>query len=134
MNTQERYDEISRLSGMSEDIIRRVLKASRQSLAQSLKNGDRATLPGICTIYPELKSKILIGGQPSTYVKLKASASSALATELENVSKFETESDRDEQRQEEEKGYARLNIVNPELSRYNDSRPGIRTTQIAALL
>ena len=134
MNTQERYEEISRMSGLSEDIIRRVFKASRQSLAKSLKEGERATLPGLCTIYPELKTKVEIGGTISKYIKLKANASSALATELESLNRFETESHRNDRIQQEEEGYSRLNLINPELNDYSSRIPGIRTSQISALL
>ena len=62
MNIQDRYDDIASKSGLSEEIVRRVLKASRESLAFSLKKGERATLPGICTFTPEIKNSINIGG------------------------------------------------------------------------
>ena len=39
MNTQERLDDIKRICGFSEDIIRSVLKAERESILNSLKRG-----------------------------------------------------------------------------------------------
>ncbi|MBO5388684.1 MAG: hypothetical protein J6A59_11190 [Lachnospiraceae bacterium] len=54
MTTQERYNDICKICGLSEDIVRRVLNAERQSVANSLKRGERATLVGRVTIRPEL--------------------------------------------------------------------------------
>lgn len=135
MNIQERYDDISNISGLSEEIIRRVFKATRQSLAKSLKQGERATLPGICTLTPELKNRIDIGGESmTTYIKLKASASSAMETELGKISNFDTKSE-DDRISSEEKGLQRLRLTEDyEISRYQPNKSQIRTTQINALL
>ena len=135
MNIQERYDDISKISGLSEEIIRRVFKATRQSLAKSLKQGERATLPGICTLTPELKNRIDIGGESmTTYIKLKASASSAMETELGKVSNFDATSE-DDNVSSEENGLQRLRLTeNYEIPRYQPNRSQIRTTQINALL
>lgn len=136
---QERYDDISNISGLSEDIIRRVLKASRQSLVKSLKNGERATLPGICTITPELKSKIDYNKHTIVnYIKLKAKASPALDTELEKSDKFSSDEKTDEALIKEEEGLSRLNFINGsasfESTRYNPNSNGVITKQISALL
>ena len=88
MTTQERYDDICRISGMSEDIVRRVLNAEKQSICNSLRRGERATLIGRVTIRPELRQRICIGGETQGYVKLKATVSSALASEFETVKEF----------------------------------------------
>lgn len=135
MNIQERYDDISKISGLSEEIIRRVFKATRQSLAKSLKQGERATLPGICTLTPELKNRIDIGGESmTTYIKLKASASSAMETELGKVSNFDATSE-DDKVSSEENGLQRLRLTEKyEIPRYQPNRSQIRTTQINALL
>jgi hypothetical protein len=93
MNIQNRYEDISRLSGLSEDIIRRVLKASRQSLAESLKHGERATLPGICTLTPEVKYKCnIVTNEQTSFIKIKAKASNSMTSELDGVSTFITDS------------------------------------------
>lgn len=135
MNIQERYDDISNISGLSEEIIRRVFKAARQSLAKSLKQGERATLPGICTLTPELKNRIDIGGESmTTYIKLKASASSAMETELGKISNFDITSEND-RISSEEKGLQRLRLTEDyEIARYQPNKSQIRTTQINALL
>ena len=144
MNIQERYDELAQLSGCSEQVVRRVLKAVQQSLVKSLKQGCNATLPGVCTLYPELRSKLDISGKNSVqYVKIKAKASSALETEFCKVQSFE-------KKEEVEDISNILNLDKPELhstktgeslvspitismeNRY--AKNGIRTKQINALL
>lgn len=49
MTVAERIADISQKSGMSEHIVRRVLSASRDSITQTLTNGEKSTLPGIAT-------------------------------------------------------------------------------------
>jgi hypothetical protein len=128
MSLQERYDDICSISGLSEDIVRRVLKASRQSLAKSARRGQRSTLPGICTIIPELKHKVELGGTKVTsYVKLKAVPSNALSSELDKLSKFEEIEDNKENCGEKKLNY----ISSPEFPSYNR---GVRTNQISALM
>lgn len=139
MSIQERYDDIAAISGLSEEIIRRVYKATRQSVVKSLKKGERATIPGICTFTPELKDKINyktqdVGSVLTKYIKVKASASPALDTELEKVNNFTNAEDEEERLKKEEIGMSRLNLINHELSRYNPNSDGVLTTQISALL
>ena len=45
----ERINDISERSGMSQEIVRRVLKASKESLVYTLQKGEKSTLPGIAT-------------------------------------------------------------------------------------
>lgn len=120
MSMQERYDDIRNISGLSEDVIRRVLKATKQSCAKSLRTGHRATIPGICTITPEQRSRITIGCKTQNYIKLKVKPSSALESELDGLTEFESDSI-----EEETSGIELLNI------RGNSE---IRTKQISALL
>ncbi|MEE1072227.1 MAG: hypothetical protein U0L26_07545 [Cellulosilyticum sp.] len=150
MNIQERYDDISRISGLSEDIIRRVYKATRQSLAQSLKRGERATLPGICTFTPEISSRInraksngeYITKEDSAYIsrfiKIKVGVSSALESELEKIANFEDEDILKARDMEEEAGLQKLMVkdTNADFQSFRQygSGNGIRTTQISALL
>lgn len=89
MTTQERYDDICRISGMSEEIVRRVINAEKQSILNSLKRGERATLIGRCVIRPSLKNKIVIGGNLEKYVKLSAEVSSSLESSLDGFKEFE---------------------------------------------
>jgi hypothetical protein len=131
ISIQERYDDISEISGLSEDIIRRVLKASRQSMVKSLKKGERATLPGIVTVTPELKHRYKIGLETELeeYIKLKASPSPALGTEMEKLNQFVNPEDESTRLAKEEANMSRLNIG----GRYNNQNR-IITTQINALL
>lgn len=126
MNMQDRYDDISKISGLSEEIVRRVLKATKQSCATSLKHGYRATVPGICTILPEKRTRLMIGGDMQNYVKLKIKPSAALESEMENL--VETDAST------EEDGISKLNIVQPELLGGYKKGTGIRTKQISALM
>lgn len=143
MSIQDRYNDIASISGLSEEIIRRVYKATQHSVAQSLKKGERATIPGICTFTPELRDKINYkatdaGSVLTKYIKVKASASPALNTELEKINSFDSTEDEKEKLENEAKGMSKLNFIsNPELHefhRYGSSSNGIRTTQINALL
>lgn len=139
MSIQERYNDIADISGLSEEIIRRVYKATRQSVVKSLKKGDRATIPGICTFTPELKDKINYKAQAeddvlTRYIKVKANASPALDTELERMNSFTNAEDEQERLKREELGMSRLNLINHEIPRYNPNSDGVLTTQISALM
>ena len=46
MTAQERIEDISKISGFSVEICRRVLNAETESIIKSLKRGERATLSG----------------------------------------------------------------------------------------
>lgn len=89
MTTQERIDDICAMSGLSEDIVRRVMDAERRSVVKSLKRGERANLIGRAVIRPSIKSKIAIGGDIDTYVKLSVSAAASLESLLADVKSFE---------------------------------------------
>ena len=149
MNIQERYDDIAKISGLSEDIIRRVYKATRQSLAQSLKKGERATLPGICTFTPEISSRINRAKSNEEYItkedrayiskfiRIKAGVSSALETELEKLANFESEEDLQAKEAKELQGLQRLRVekTNADFQSFRQqSINGVRTNQISALL
>lgn len=131
MNIQERYADICRISGLSEEIVRRVFRAAKQSLAESLKRGSRATLPGICTISPEIKYRVQIGGDSvKPCIKLKAKASDAMESEIIRISQFKVQDDCIDDQVEQERGLSRLNFVDTDYNR----EPDIRVNQISALL
>lgn len=134
ISMQERYDEISKLSGLSEDVLRRAFKAAKISLATSLRKGERATLPGICTLTPEIRHSLNIGGESTTsYIRVKAKASSSLEAELTKVDHFETVEEVEQRIQLEESGLDRLNYLNSDFKIVNKSN-GVMTSQINALL
>jgi len=132
ISIQQRYDEIAKISGLSEPIVRRVLKASRESLVLSLRKGEKATLPGICSITPEIRNKLSVGLQNDKYIRLKARASSALDTEFKAMGGFEkSEEDICEEISQ------KLNLVeNGEIliNTFNKNGEDVRARQIDALM
>lgn len=131
ISIQERYDDIVRISGLSEPIVRRVLKASRESLVESLKKGNKATLPGICSITPEIRNKLSIDINDSTYIKLKARASSAMENQFKSMGGFE-KTDEDICKEM----YEKLNLVEDGeilIHTYNREGEDVKARQIEAL-
>lgn len=93
MTTSERISDICKLSGLSEDIVRRVLDAEKKSVIKSLKRGERATLIGRVVIRPEMRRRIIVGGKFENYIKLSSSVVSSLEGMLEGITKFEADED-----------------------------------------
>jgi len=112
MTVNERLEDISKISGFSVEIVRKVLNAEKESIAKSLKKGERATLIGRCTIEPFIRQKIKPGEGIISYIKLRASVSNVLSSEFEKIDKFETNENGEE-----------ITI-----------RPGIATMQIESLI
>ena len=96
MTTQERIEDICKLSGLSEDIVRRVMDAEKKSIVKSLRRGERANIIGRAVIRPEVKRKLAIGGEFETYIKLNATAASSLEAMMEDLESFENERKVDE--------------------------------------
>jgi hypothetical protein len=115
---QDRYDDIVKISGLSEEIVRRVFKATRQSIAKSLKNGEKGIIPGIVTVVPVVRNRLDIGGETmSQYVKLKAVVSSAVENEMLRNQYTETSKE------------VEINVINSLDGQYQ-----IATKQIGALM
>lgn len=113
LTTHDRIEEISKLSGLSEDIIRRVFDAERTSIINSLRRGERATLIGRCVVRPELRTRIEVGGNVRKFIKLHASVAPSMESALTDLSGFEVDDNSDD----------------------TDAEAlGIMTTQISALL
>lgn len=93
MTVQERIDDIAENSGYSKDVVRAVLSASMTSLVKSLRIGERATLPGICTFNPSISGKLTVGDKGtaaiSSLISIKVGASKSLITKLEDLDCFE---------------------------------------------
>lgn len=85
MTAEERRIDIAERSGVSSEMVRRVLVAARDSLKDSAKKGERGTLPGICTITVTKQSKIITGGRYRQYLKAKATISPAFRDEIEEL-------------------------------------------------
>lgn len=103
LTTQERLEDISERCGLSIEVCRRVLKAESESVVESLKHGERATLIGRVTLRPELKQKITIGGSIENCIKVKADVSAALESGLDGVTEFIRDAD-DEAREMQKNG------------------------------
>lgn len=88
MTVQQRLNDICKRSGMSEDIVRRVIQAERAQILEQLKRGERATLIGRCVIRPDIRSKVSIGGQSQTYIKASADVAYALQNDLQKYDRF----------------------------------------------
>ncbi len=97
MTTQERIDDICNISGLSEEIVRRVMTAEKESIAKSLRKGERANLIGRAVIRPEIKRKLVVGGSFETYIKLNATVAASLESMLDDLSEFEVNTVEEEQ-------------------------------------
>lgn len=93
MTTQERINDICQISGLSEEIVRRVMDAERKSVAKSLRKGERANLIGRAVIRPEIKRKLLIGGEFKSYIKLSITPAASLESMLDDLQAFETQTE-----------------------------------------
>lgn len=127
MTTQERIDDICKISGLSEDIVRRVMDAEKKSIAKSLRKGERATLIGRAVIRPEMKRKIVTdetGPHWETYIKLSASPASSLESMLKDLDNFEVPVAQAESNEE----------ILERLREAQSKNSQIRTNQISALV
>lgn len=88
MTVQERIDDICKKSGMSEDIVRRVLNAEKASVIESLKRGERATIIGRCILRPQIQKKLVVGGEIVSTIKVRAEVSHGIQSELAEHEKF----------------------------------------------
>lgn len=92
MNITDRYEDIAKKSGFSTDIIKRVLKATAQSLAESLKKGESATLPGVCRLSTNIKYKPdLATLEYENVLKLRAVALESLVKQVADDFDFNAE-------------------------------------------
>jgi nucleoid DNA-binding protein len=134
MSIKDRYEDISKLSGLSEEVVKRLFKATRESIAKSLKSGSNATIPGICTITPDVRTKIDTNKcERVKFINLKVRPSSALESEMRKTTGFTDKREAELRLEEQESNLGILNIVNTSLSNKNNEM-GVRLNQISALL
>lgn len=86
MTVEERLKDISDRSGLSVESCRRFRAAEIASLKESLLKGERATVPGICTITADRRSRLKVGGEVSHYIKLTMKPAGSLESSLDNIS------------------------------------------------
>ena len=66
MTAEERIKEVSKISGMSESIVRAVLKAETESVSKSILAGQNAVLLGRCIIKPRIRGEhVFLSCSPS---------------------------------------------------------------------
>lgn len=132
MNTQERLEDISKRSGLSIDICRRVINAETASVVQSLKNGERAALIGRVILRPELKQKVGLNCKVENIIKIKADVSQTLESTLN--SEIEKENKKSDIASEDSVELSNIDSLDdlPKLKNARDK--GVRINQISALL
>lgn len=89
MTVAERLADISKRSGLSEEILRRAFKAEAESAVESLKRGESATFIGRGVVYPELRNRLAVGGDIRKEVKLTMKPADSLTASLRGIEKFE---------------------------------------------
>lgn len=120
MNITERYSDIAKRAGFSEDVIKRVLKATAQSLASSLQQGESATLPGICRLVPNIKYKPdLTTMEYENVLRIKASALDSLTNSVAEKFKFE---DSDDNPMENMDVTERLNFIHSQMGQTGEEK------------
>lgn len=115
MTVQERLEDISSRCGMTTEVIRRVLNAEAESVAESLRKGERATLIGRCTIVPSMGTKLDISGDVKNRVKLSSKVTGSLKSRVD-IEEFEQSVEED--------------LTN----KFLKENPGVRTVQIKGLM
>lgn len=128
MTMQQRYSDIANKAGLSEDIVKRVLKASRDSLVDTLEEGYKAILPGIVTFEPKIRDRYKSEMATGKYVKVGAKASASLGTDLAKRGGFVRGGD------EEDRIEAEQEVANKLLNFVENKEEGIITRQISALM
>lgn len=94
MTVRDRLQDISERSGFSESIVRAVLDAERESIIESLKRGEKATLIGRCTLIPTMRNKLInTEMRLERYVAVTAKPSSIIKAEMGKVSEYKSTND-----------------------------------------
>lgn len=96
---QKRYEEIAEITGLSVNIVRRVLLAQGESALESLKRGERVTVPGICTVVPEIRNGICENGY---YIRPKVRPLASLVEKLSAYAEFTGNEEKEKEDDEED--------------------------------
>jgi hypothetical protein len=101
MTLQKRYEDIAERSGLSENVVKRVLSAQADSVIASLKRGETATVPQLVVIKPSISRCFKRGTLIETdYIKVKPAALESLKQKMEKEAGF-TEEEEDEYTEDE---------------------------------
>ena len=82
--TQQRINDICRRTGLTENVVRRVIDAECESVAESLSKGERVNIIGRCTIYPEISS-VIENSKLKYFIRLKAKATKSLEEKVRSI-------------------------------------------------
>ena len=88
MTVSGRLQDIEQRTGLSENIIRRVLKAETESVIDSLKRGERATLIGRCTFVPTKKDLLEVGGTVTSCIRVSVKPSPKIEDVMKKTKDF----------------------------------------------
>ena len=89
MSTAERLEDISKRSGVSVDVVRRVLDAERDSIIDSIKKGESAILIGRAIITPEMRYRVGINLEEQKFIRLKYKPTESFKRALDDTSQFQ---------------------------------------------
>lgn len=92
MTTQERYNDICRRSGLSEQIVRSVIKAETESAVESIKKGYSITFPGRCVAYPSISlNNVVKNGRLVTEksIRVKMKPTNSFLANFDGITEFE---------------------------------------------
>jgi hypothetical protein len=92
MTKTERAEDIAKRSGFSIETVNAVLKAERESILESLKQGEKVTLAGRCLITPVIKTRPAYdGGKVSVerYLSATAKPLQSLLDSIESLRDYE---------------------------------------------
>ena len=116
MTVEERLQDISRRTGLSERVVRSVLKAETDSVIDSLKRGETATLVGRCHFKPTRKTMLKVGGKLGYCIRVSTKASTKLENTLKEMENFVEDT----------------NVI--QLKRIEDIEPNVAISQIKELV
>jgi len=91
---KQRIDDICERSGLSEEIVKRVLEEDSKSVEESLVRGERVVLYGKCSMTPVLVNKLGLGGVINTFVDVKCKVSPTLVNNLNKVDGYKIARDK----------------------------------------
>jgi hypothetical protein len=86
----ERIQDICNRSGLSADIVKRVLSARADSIMDDLMHGMRVVDYGVCSLKPEVTKKIGIGGMKD-YVSVTCSVSPKIIDTLNSIEGYKVD-------------------------------------------
>lgn len=93
MTQAERYEDISKRSGLPLEVVKRVMDCEAASVLDSLKRGERAVLYGRCSMTPVIKKRVGLMGVSEKVVTIDCKPSPILGDTLNQIAKYEIQED-----------------------------------------